>query len=73
MSNFSLLGCLEPKLQSLTLFKGGGGQVTPIFFLQISFSWVEMSLHVEFHPPGLPISGRFMVGDKQKTRQQKIP
>ena len=37
-------------------------------FLHISFSWVQISLHVEFHPPGLPRSGRFMVGDK--TRQQ---
>ncbi len=32
----------------------------PNFFLQISFSWVEISLHVEFHPPGLPRSGRFI-------------
>jgi hypothetical protein len=30
---------------------GGGGQVTPIFLLlHISFSLVEISLHVEFHP-----------------------
>ena len=26
------------------------------------FSWVEISLHVEFHLLGLPRSGRFMVG-----------
>ena len=47
--------------------------MTPIFLFQISFSWVEISLQVEFHPPGLPRSGRFMVGDKKKTtttRQQ---
>ena len=27
-------------------------------------------MQVEFHPPGLPRSGRFMVGDKKKKRQQ---
>jgi hypothetical protein len=26
-------------------------------------------LHVEFHLLGLPRSGRFMVGDKQKTQK----
>ena len=47
-------------IQSLTLFKAGGGSGDPNLFLQISFSWVEISLHVEFHPPGLPRSGRFI-------------
>ena len=52
MSNFSLLGCIELLLLFLTIFrvKGGGGgvKVTPIYF-----SWVEISLHVEFQPLGL--------------------
>ena len=73
MSNFSLLECLKLKLNILTLFRvkvGGSGE--PIFFLQISFSWVEIRLQVEFHPPGLPRSGRFMVGDnKKKTKKKK--
>ena len=52
---------------------GSGGGGNPIFFLHISFSWAEISFHVEFHLPGLPRSGRFMVGDKTKktTRQQQ--
>ena len=72
MSNFSLLGCLELLLLFLTLFrvKMGGGGVEPNFFLNISFSWVEISLHVEFHLLGLPRSGRSMVGDKSKTAKQ---
>jgi hypothetical protein len=41
--------------------------VTPFFLLHVSFSWVEISLHVEFHPLGLPRGGRFMVGDKKAT------
>ena len=67
MSNFSLLGCLELLLLFLTLFrvKGGGGG-DPNFFLHISFSWVEISLHAEFEPLGLPRSGRFMVGETKK-------
>ena len=33
------------------------------FFLQISFSWVKMNFHVEFHPPGLiPSWRKFCVG-----------
>jgi hypothetical protein len=47
---------------------GGGGSGNPNFFLHISFSWVEMSLYVEFHPPGLPRSGRSMVGDKSNDK-----
>ena len=43
-------------------FGGGGGGA--IFVLHIYFIWVEISLHVEFHPDGLPRSCRFMVGDK---------
>ena len=33
---------------------GGGWFGDPNFFLHISFSWVEISFNVEFHPPGLP-------------------
>ena len=53
----SLLGCLELKLHILTLFrvKWGRGSGDPNFFLlQISFSWVKISFHVEFHLPGFP-------------------
>ena len=73
MSNFSLLGCLELLLLFLTLFrvKIGGVFVDPNFFLHISFSWVEISLHVEFHLLGLPRSGRSMVGDKKKQKKQQ--
>ena len=39
---------------------GGGGAGDPNFFLQIYFSWVQISLQVEFHTPGLPRSGRFI-------------
>ena len=48
----------------LTLFRvkaggeEGGGSGDPNFFLQISFSLVKMSLHVEFHPPELPGTGQ---------------
>ena len=34
----------------------------PNFFLQISFSWVKMSFHVEFHLPGLPGSALKVFG-----------
>ena len=65
MSSFSLLGCLKLKLHILPLFRvrfeGWGGD--PNFFLQISFSLVKMSFHVEFHLPGLPGSAlKFSVG-----------
>jgi hypothetical protein len=62
MSNFSNLGCLELLLLFLTLFSvkvggggGGGGGLSgdPNFFF-LFFSWVEMSLHVEFQPSRLP-------------------
>ena len=36
--------------------------MTLIFFLQISFSWVKMSFHVEFHLPGLPGSALKVFG-----------
>ena len=66
MSNFSLLGCLELKLHILTLFriKVGRGSDNPNCFLQISFSWVKMSFHVEFHPPGLPGTGQKVCGGR---------
>ena len=57
MSNFSLLGCLELLSVFLTLFRvkmrgggeGGGGVGEDLIFpSHISFSWVEISLHVEF-------------------------
>jgi hypothetical protein len=42
--------------------------VTQIFFLDISSSWVEISLHAKFQLPSMPRSGSSMVGDK--TKQQ---
>ena len=44
----------------------------PNYVLHISLSWVEISLHFEFHPPGLPRSGRFMIGDKTTTTTTKF-
>ena len=44
-------------------WEGKGGLGDPNFFLHVSFSWVEISLHVKFHSPGLPRSDRFMVGE----------
>ncbi len=41
---------------------GGGGSGDPHFFLQISFSWVEMSFYVEFYPPVLPRAGQKVCG-----------
>ena len=32
---------------------GGGALLTPIFFLHISSSWVEIRLHTENRPPRL--------------------
>ena len=40
----------------------GGGSGDPNLFLQISFSWVKMSFHVEFHPPELPGTGQRVCG-----------
>ena len=40
----------------------GLGISDPNFFLQIPFSWVKMSFHVEFHPPGLPGTGQKVCG-----------
>ena len=40
----------------------GGGSGDPNLFLQISFSWVKMSFHVEFHPSGLPRTGQKVCG-----------
>jgi hypothetical protein len=48
---------------------GGRGRLgDPSFFLNISFSWVEISLHAELEPLGLPRSCRFMAGDKMLGR-----
>ena len=44
--------------------------VTPICFLNISFSWVEIRLDTESQLPALFISGSFMDGEA-KTMQQK--
>ena len=43
---------------NLFFLGGGGGSGDPNFFLQISFSWVKLSFHVEFHPPGMPGTGQ---------------
>ena len=32
----------------------------PYFILRISFSWVKVSLHIEFQPSRLPRSDRFI-------------
>ena len=40
----------------------GRGSGDHNFFLQISFSWVRISFHDEFHPPGLPGSGQKVCG-----------
>ena len=70
MLNFSPLGYIELLLNLLNPIEVGGG--SSYFPPHISFSCVEISLHVEFHPPGLPRSGSFMVGDKnKKTKQDK--
>jgi hypothetical protein len=60
----------ELLLLLLALFRvkvGGGGAVDPNFYLHISFIWVEISLHFEFHLLGVPRSGRFTAGDNKKT------
>ena len=53
--------------------RGGEGSGDPNFFLDISSSWVEISLHAKFQLPSMSGSGSFMVGDNKKTtkRQQK--
>ena len=61
MLNLSLLGCLEVVVSWLETNK------KKQFFFNISFSWVELSLHAEFEPRGLPRSGSFMVGDNKTT------
>ena len=39
-------------------YKGVGGRLgAPNFFLDISSSWVEISLHAEFQLPSMPGSG----------------
>ena len=50
------MGCIELLILGLTLFLflRGEGQVTPIFFVHISSSWVKISLHTEFQLPRLP-------------------
>ena len=56
---------LKPKEASIP---GGGGGV-PNFFLHISSSLVEISLHATFEPPRLPRSGIFLVREKQKAKK----
>ena len=43
----------------------GGVSGDPNFFLDISSSWVERSLHAKFQLPRLPGSGSIMVVDKK--------
>ena len=50
---------------------GEGGLGDPNFFLDISSSWVEISLHTEFQLPSMPGSGSSMVGDKNKNKRTK--
>jgi hypothetical protein len=54
------------------LWGGGGGEGDPNFFLDISSSWVEISLHTEFQLPSMPGSGSSMVGDKKNKKQQQL-
>jgi hypothetical protein len=49
---------------------GGGGEVTPILFLHISFSWVEIRMHTEFQLSMLLRSGSFMVGETTKKQEK---
>ena len=50
-------------LRLLTLFRVKvGGQVTPVFFLQISSSWVKLRLPSKNHLPGLPVSASKVCG-----------
>ena len=44
----------------------GGWEWDPKFFLHINFNWVKISLHVKFHPPGLPISVELGLGQSCK-------
>ena len=64
------IGCQELILLCCTLFTvgGRGGGSGDLIFFHISFSWVDISLHVEFHPAGLLRSCRFMVGDEMLGR-----
>ena len=48
-----------PQAKRLRVQAGGGGGN---FFLQISFSRVKISFHVEFHLPGLPGSALKVFG-----------
>ena len=50
---------------------GGGGAGDPNFFLYISSSWVEISLHAKFQLPSMSGSASFMVGDKKTTKNNK--
>ena len=53
------LGCIKLLVLGLTLFFFyyfflGGGAGDPNYFVHISFSWVEITLHTEFQLPRLP-------------------
>ena len=58
----------------LTLFwgGGGGGSGDPNFFLDISSSWIERSLHAKFQLSRLPRSGSSRVGDKNNKNQVNL-
>ena len=45
------------------------GQISIAATSQSCDFFLEIRLQVEFHPPGLPRSGRFMVGDKTKIKK----
>jgi hypothetical protein len=67
------VGVTPPFFFSLFRVKAGGrpGDTNCFLdnncFLNIYFSWVEISLHAEFEPLGFPRSGSFMVGENKTS------
>ena len=49
---------------------GGGGSGDHNFFLDISSSWVEISLHPKFQLPIMPGTGSSMVEEDNKNKKQ---